>query len=111
MKKAPALPEPFLHRRSAQLFELGRNTGERVVQLGAEAVHDRDDGNRDARRNEAVLDGRGAGFVLHETHEEVLHLVCLLRSTRGCLSDPGDRLARGLFRTILQRNSEVLSAS
>ena len=74
-EKAPAIDRsPYLQRRRAQLLELGRNAGELGVQRGAKAVDDRDDRNRDASRDEAVLDGRRAGFVLHETHEEVFHL-------------------------------------
>ena len=41
--------------------------------MSAEAVHDRDDRDRNARGDEAVLDGGRAGVVLHETYEEVFH--------------------------------------
>ena len=51
----------------------GRDFAEGHSQLGAEAVHDRDDLDRNASGNEALLDGGGAGFVLHETHEEIFH--------------------------------------
>ena len=54
-------------------MELSRDAGELGVQLSAKAVDDRDDRDRNARRDEAVLDGGRTGFVLHETHEEVFH--------------------------------------
>ena len=48
------------------LLQLGRDAGERGVQLGAEAVDDRDNGNRNASSDEAVLDRGGARLVLQE---------------------------------------------
>jgi hypothetical protein len=47
-------------------MELGRDAIEFGVQRGAEAVHDRDDRDRDARSDKAVLDSGGTRFVLHE---------------------------------------------
>jgi hypothetical protein len=46
------------------LLKLGRNTAKRRIQLGAEAVHGRDDRDRDASRDETVLDRGGTRFVL-----------------------------------------------
>ena len=89
-------------------MELSRDAGELGVQLSAKAVDDRDDRDRNARRDEAVLDGGGAGLVLHETHEEVFHLVApkihtwlseLIQET-GLPPVPAEPLG--------QRNSEVL---
>src|SRR5712691_1109243 len=40
--------------------------GEGQVQLRAEAGHDRDDCNRDASRDEAILDGGRARLVIHK---------------------------------------------
>ena len=54
------------------LLERGRNRGELVVQLGAHAVYDRNDGERDARCNQAVFDRRRAGFVRKELQKVML---------------------------------------
>ena len=59
--------------RRPRLLELGRDALELGVQAGAEAVHDRDDRDRDASGNEAVFDGRRAGIVFNETNEKVFH--------------------------------------
>src|SRR5262245_46860859 len=86
-QKAPAVAGAFV----AKLLE--RDLVERVLhrregglQLRAEALHDGDNGNRNAGRDQAILDGGRARLVLHETRNEVLHLRLLTRSTRGCLS-------------------------
>ena len=59
--------------RDRNLFHLGRDVAERARQLGAEAVHDRDDRNRNAGSDEAILNGRRARLVLGETLNERLH--------------------------------------
>src|SRR5262245_9422534 len=51
----------ILHRREGRL------------ELRAQALNHRDDGDRDASRDQAVLDGRRAGLVFHEPNEERLH--------------------------------------
>ena len=43
--------------------ELGGHCGERVLHLASEGVDDRDDGNRNAGGDEAVLDGGRAAFI------------------------------------------------
>ena len=55
------------------LLQRSVDRGELRVQVGAEAIDDRDDRERDARSNQAVLDGGGAQLVLHETRNQVLH--------------------------------------
>ena len=60
-------------RRRPELLELGRDALELGVQRGAEAVHDRDDRDRDASSDQAIFDGRRAGVVLNETNQEVFH--------------------------------------
>ncbi len=46
--------------------QLGLDALEQVCQRGADREHDRDNGDRDAGGDQAVLDGRGAGLVLDE---------------------------------------------
>jgi hypothetical protein len=43
------------------LFEHGLDASKRCVQVRADALHDRDDRDRDTGRDEAVLDGRCGG--------------------------------------------------
>src|SRR6478736_5140992 len=64
------------------LLEAGRDRTELGVQRAAEVVDDGDDRQRDAGSDQAVFNGGGAGFVLHETRNEVLHRL-LPKSTRG----------------------------
>src|SRR6476646_278791 len=59
--------------RNNRLFQRGVDRGELVVQVGAEAVDHSDDRQRNAGGNQAVFDGGGAGLVLHETRNKVLH--------------------------------------
>ncbi len=54
------------------LVKLTGNTSERRIQLGAEAIHDGDDGNGDAGSDQAILNGRGAGLVLRKTRNMTL---------------------------------------
>src|SRR5882762_4850217 len=53
------------------LLKFSRDAGEGRGQLGADAVHDRDDGDRDAGGDEAIFDGGRAGLVLHKALHEV----------------------------------------
>src|SRR5262249_12748399 len=85
---------------SKLLLELRLHAGEGAVQLGADAVDDGDDRDRDAGRDEAVFDGGRAGLVLHEAHNQVLHLE-LHRSTRGCLSAIPEPLCPGRSGTMV----------
>src|SRR3954451_14089018 len=65
----PGLLPSFVDRllqRAADGRELG-------VQRGAEIVDDGDDGQRDAGGDQAVFDGGGAGFIVRETRNQVLH--------------------------------------
>ena len=53
--------------RADVLVQLGGDVAKGVVQLGAEALHDSDDRDRDAGSDQAVLDGRRARLVLGKT--------------------------------------------
>ena len=55
------------------LVQLIGDVAERAVQLGAEALHDRDDRDGDAGSDQAVFDGRRARLVLGKALEG-LHL-------------------------------------
>src|SRR5207302_8862767 len=57
-EKAPAKTGAFRSTsKTRRLLERGLDAGESRVQLRAEALHDRDDCNRDASGDEAILDG------------------------------------------------------
>src|SRR5215510_16445213 len=82
-KKGPGMPGPFAsYARNIRLLERSVDRGELGVQVGAEAVDDRDDRERNAGSNQAVFNRGGAGLILHETGKQVLHnsTPC----TRGC---------------------------
>src|SRR6478609_2872502 len=64
------------------LLEAGRDRGELGVQRGAQVIDDSDDRQRDTGGNQTVFNGGGAGFILRETRNEVLHKE-LQMSTRG----------------------------
>ena len=68
----PRLPPSFDSARV--LGELARNATEGALQLGAAAIHDREDRDREAGGDEAVFDGGGAGLVLQETREKLRHV-------------------------------------
>src|SRR5262249_8022890 len=53
--------------RPSVLLEAVLNVAERVVQLGADALHDGNDGNRNTGGNQAVFNGRGTRLVSHKT--------------------------------------------
>src|ERR1041385_1738845 len=71
--KAPGSPGPLMLGRCGRLFQRAVDRRELGVQGAAEAVHDRDDGERDAGGDQSVFDGGGAGLILHETRNKVLH--------------------------------------
>src|ERR1700721_2629443 len=73
-KKASDDPRPLL-ADNRRLFQRGVDRGELGVQVGAEAVNDRNDRERDAGCNQAVFDRGGAGFILHESSNKGLHQV------------------------------------
>jgi hypothetical protein len=51
------------------LFQRGIDRGELGVELGAEPVHDGDDGERNASSDQAILDGGRAGLVSQKCSE------------------------------------------
>ena len=55
------------------LFQRGADRGELRGEGGAHAVDRGDDRNSDAGGDQAVLDGGGAGLILDETRNEILH--------------------------------------
>src|ERR1700757_4958397 len=52
-----------------RLLEGGLHVGKGRDQFAADALHDRDNRNRNAGRNEPIFDGRRGGFVLEEGYE------------------------------------------
>src|SRR5260370_12892 len=71
--KGPGYPGPLMHARNSRLFQRVVDGGELGVQVGTEAVDHSDDRERNASCNQAVFDGGGAGLILHETSNKVLH--------------------------------------
>src|ERR1700674_1045460 len=64
------LTGPFdLDQDRERLLEGVLNLREGRVEFGTDALHDRDDGNRNAGCDQAVLDGGGARLVLREVGE------------------------------------------
>jgi hypothetical protein len=49
-----------------RLLQLVVERGEHRDQIDTEALHDRDDGERDACSDQAIFNGGGAGFVSQE---------------------------------------------
>ena len=54
-------------------MKLGGDARKLSVQLGAEAVDDRDDSNRDAGRDKAILDGGCPRAVLQKVQKKLFH--------------------------------------
>lgn len=88
------------------LLEAGRDGGELGVQRAAEIVDDGDNRQRDAGGDQAVFNGGGAGFILHETRNEVLHGV-LQMGTRGLQLIWSSRLPSAADRETERRGKEL----
>jgi len=83
MKEPPATPpaaDGFCYAASAcgarpaeTLLESVRDARKGRRELRAQQLHRRDDHDRDGRGNQAILDGRRTGFVLHKTSNETGH--------------------------------------
>ena len=71
----PGYEAPFVIDR---LLEGGRNAAEGVLQVGAEALNDGDDRNRDAGGDQTIFDGGRSRFVLEKGKREILHGKLLL---------------------------------
>ena len=67
--KAPGVPGPLRAFASNGYFSALLIETKLERQLGADAVHGGNDGNRDAGSNETVFDRGGARFILHETRK------------------------------------------
>ena len=66
-ERAPATGRsPDVTATKRRLLKLGRDAAKARIQLGADAVHDGDDGDRDAGGDQTVFNCRGAGFVTEE---------------------------------------------
>ena len=61
-----------------RLLEGGRNAAEGVLQVGAEALNDGDDRNRDAGSDESIFDGGRSRLVPEKGECEILHGKLLL---------------------------------
>src|SRR5262249_41006569 len=90
-------PAGAFRRGIEGLLQRGRDAAERGVQLGADALHNGDDRNRDAGGDEAVFDGGRTRLVLrkalHKIRHSELHRVHTWLSERGpgsryCSADP-----------------------
>src|SRR5438445_10722635 len=75
MTKAPGIAGAFGALAQHPLFQRGRNSFELGLQGAADAVDGSDDHDRDTGGNQAIFDGGGAGLVLQETRNQVLHQV------------------------------------
>src|ERR1700688_2395813 len=71
--RAPGDPGPLKLVGRFRLLQRGIDRGELGVQVGAEAVDHSDNRERNAGCDQAVFDGGGAGLILHETRNQVLH--------------------------------------
>jgi|ERR1700722_2944787 len=72
-----------------KLFELRGDAAEARIQLGADAVDGGDDGNRNARCDQAVFNGRRSGLILQEPGEKFRHEIAPSVCAGG-LCAPGD---------------------
>ena len=64
------IPDAFREWRARNLFQRGVDRGEFGAELGAQSIHNRDDGKGNAGRNQAILDGRGGSFVFQEFFDD-----------------------------------------
>jgi len=71
----PASLSLLLRQTPRNLLDRGRDVGERIGELGAETLNDRDDRDRDAGSNQAVFDGRRALFIAKETLKQCAHVL------------------------------------
>src|SRR5213080_1459165 len=69
--KAPGLPGPLMVGRYARLLKRGVDGAELGAQAATDAVDCTDDRERNAGCNQAVFDGGRAGFILHETRNQI----------------------------------------
>lgn len=65
--------EPLSPRVSRRLMKLVGYASERIAELGAEAVDDRDNRYRDASRDKAILNGGCSRIVFQETRNKLVH--------------------------------------
>src|SRR5665213_3454052 len=72
-KKKPPSPAASFQQAMERLFELGRDTRERCIELGAEAIDHGNNRNRNAGGNETIFYGRGPRIVLQE-RTDLTHL-------------------------------------
>src|SRR6185295_11138488 len=74
-EKTPADARAFrIETSRGRLLERGLDAGEGRIQLRAEALHDRDDCDRDAGCDEAIFDGGRTRLVLHKALNQVRHV-------------------------------------
>src|SRR3972149_7327139 len=77
-EKAPDLAGAFRqNKRERDLVERGLNLREGSNQSRANTLHDGEDGDGNARGDEAILDGGRTGLVFHKTRNQILHLLLL----------------------------------
>src|ERR1700716_1217706 len=74
-QQRPRIPGPLMPACNSRLFQRGVDVAELAFQGGTEAVDHSDNRERNAGCNQAVFDGGGAGLILPETRNQVLHQV------------------------------------
>jgi len=76
------------------------------VELGAQRVDDRDDGNRNAGRDQAVLNGGGAGIVSKESLQGThVDLQALRLASAAAISPTADRAGGQTTRTVNEQEN------
>jgi hypothetical protein len=78
-KETPTLRPEFVlsHLSRANLFQRGVDRCELRIEVGAEAIHCDDDCNRNAGRDQSVLNRGSARLVFPEFANELLHVMNL----------------------------------
>src|SRR5260370_565408 len=76
-RQRPRITEASAVLSRYRLLQFGRDELEFGIEGGADTVDGNDDHDRNAGGDQTVFDGGGAGFILHETRNEVLHRVKL----------------------------------